>query len=142
MDALRYFHRVTSAFLLLQEIERAIRILLKCGFSDAELFAAIARCMRGRARHGAATPTTIEKLSFGDYVQIIGDPDSWAHLQVVFGTSRELVLTKLRPVNQLRNEAFHFRREFERDDYDRLIATRGWLRIRLKVASRAEVTST
>lgn len=134
MDALRYFHRLTSAFLVLQEIERAIRVLLGYVYSDDDLKEAVARSApTHQPEHGRA-PTRIEDLSFGEYVQLIGNKETWAQLQDVFGTSRELVLAKLRPINQLRNDAFHFRRELVKDDYDRLTSARGWLRLRLVVA--------
>jgi CBS domain-containing protein len=133
MDALRYLHRLAGAFLLLQEIERAIRILLRRAFSEDELTVAIERCSQARPTEGARSPSSIEDLSFGDYVQIVGQRDNWNSLREVFGTSRELVLAKLRPINNLRNDAFHFRRELGKNDYDRLVTTRGWLRLRLRV---------
>ena len=87
MDALRYFYRLTSAFLLLQEIERAIRILLRQAFSDNELAVAIERSRQPRPPESASVPSTVEDLSFGDYVQLIGCRENWIHLQDVFGTS-------------------------------------------------------
>ena len=128
MDALRYFHHLSKAFLLLREIERAIRALLRLAFSDAEVIEALGRA-RGKPLE------TLEDLSFGDYVQVVGNPDNWARLEGVFGTSRELTIAKLRPVNELRNDAFHFRRELTEDDHQRLASARSWLRIRLHMAS-------
>lgn len=138
MDALRYFNRLTVAFLILQEIERAIRTLLGQVFSDEHLVEAVTRSAPTRSREPGRVLERIEDLSFGDYVQLIGNKETWEQLQDVFGTSRELVLAKLRPINQLRNDAFHFRRELERDDHDRLASTRSWLRIRLKLAGSLE----
>lgn len=134
MDTLRYLHRLAAAFLLLQEIERAIRILLRRAFSEDELAVAIERCSRVKSTEASRSPSSVDDLSFGDYVQIVGQRGNWDALREVFGTSRELVLAKLRPINDLRNDAFHFRRELRQDDYERLVTTRGWLRLRLRVA--------
>jgi hypothetical protein len=134
MDALRYFHRITSAFLVLQEIELAIRALLGYVYSDERLTEVLRRIALARQQERRRSLTRIEDLSFGDYVQLIGNEETWSQLQDVFGTSRELVLAKLRPINELRNDAFHFRRELVKDDYDRLTSTRGWLRLRLRLA--------
>jgi hypothetical protein len=138
MDALRYFYRLTSAFLILQEIERALRLILASVFSDDDLERAVALSMPPYRPEQGRAPKRVEDLSFGDYVGLIGNRETWAQLQDVFGTSRELVLAKLRPINQLRNEAFHFRRDLVKEDYDRLMAARGWLRIRLVMAGASD----
>jgi len=133
MDALRYFHRLTSAFLVLQEIERALRVLLGSVYSDDDLERAFALSATRRPEQDRG-PKRIEDLSFGDYVGLVGNKETWEQLEAVFGTRRELVLAKLRPINQLRNDAFHFRRELVKEDYDRLTTTRSWLRTRLLMA--------
>jgi hypothetical protein len=138
MDVLRYFYRVASAFLMLQEIEHAIRELIRCSLSDAERGAAIAR-LSSTSRFPPATEGRLEDLSFGHYVQLVENKTSWEELNGAFGASRESAVARLRATNELRNDAFHFRRELEPDDYERLVRTRAWLRIRLQlVAGRAQ----
>jgi hypothetical protein len=134
IDALRYFYRVASAFLLVQEIERAIRILLRSALGPSELAEAVARCSPKYGGRPELAPSSLEELSFGDYVNLVSNKENWSHLQPVFGTSRDLVLAKLKPVNQLRNDAFHFKRELDERDFERLSGVRSWLRIRLLVA--------
>ena len=76
---------------------------------------------------------SLEDLSFGDYLQIIGNKQNWTQLESAFGTSRDLVMMKLRPVQRLRNDAFHFRRDLTDGDHERLRSVRAWLRIRLEL---------
>jgi CBS domain-containing protein len=133
MDALRFFYRAATAFLLVQEIERGIRILLAAALSADDLGNAMNRCKLEVVNRTGGAPSTLEDLSFGDYLQLIGNKENWVDLEPVFGTSRELVMTKLRPVQQLRNDAFHFRRELTDTDRERLRSVRRWLRIRLRL---------
>ena len=141
MDALRFFYRVANAFLLIQEIERGIRILLQAALTGDELAVAMARCRLDAVGASRSAPAVLEDLSFGDYLQLIGNRENWVYLQPFFGTSRELVMAKLKPVNQLRNDAFHFRRELTDGDYERLSGVRGWLRIRLVLSRRVDGVS-
>jgi hypothetical protein len=138
MNALHYFYRVANGFLLLQEIERAIRLLLGSVLGPADLAEALARCSTKYSADPKAAPSAFEELSFGDYVNLVGNKTNWSRLESVFGTSRELVLAKLKPVNQLRNDAFHFKRELTDDDFARLSGVRSWLRIRLVLAEVEE----
>lgn len=132
IDVLRYFYRVASAFLILQEIERGLRVLIKEALPGDELFEAMDRCRASAPERPVSDQARgIEDLSFGDYVQLIGNKDNWPRVQPLFGTSRELVLAKLKPINQLRNVAFHFRRDLTDADRERLGGVRSWLRIRL-----------
>lgn len=133
MDALRFFYRAATAFLLVQEIERGIRILLTAALSGNDLGKAMTRCKLDVPNRAGGAPSTLEDLSFGDYLQLISNKENWVYLKPVFGTSRDLVMTKLRPVQQLRNDAFHFRRELTDTDNERLRSVRRWLRIRLQL---------
>ena len=136
MDALTFFYRAATAFLLVQEIERGIRFLLQSALTGDDLAKAMARCQLEIPNRTRAASATLEDLSFGDYLQLIGNKENWIQLEPVFGTSKDLVMRKLRPVQQLRNDAFHFRRELTDGDRDRLRNVRGWLRIRLMLCQQ------
>lgn len=141
MDALRFFYRAATAFLLVQEIERGIRILLTAALSGDDLGKAMTRCKLDVVSRARDVPFALEDLSFGDYLQLIGNKENWVYFEPVFGTSRELVMTKLRPVQQLRNDAFHFRRELTDTDHERLRNARRWLRIRLQLCQSGGIAA-
>lgn len=131
MDVLRYFYNVTSPFLLLAEIELAIRDLIKGSVSTTELYASAQQSL-SQIYTAESLPRTLEDMTFNDYVQIIGDGRNWPRFALTLGGTRERTRTKLSEVRDLRNDVFHFKRELTPDDLETLRAHRGWLLIRAR----------
>ncbi len=133
VDALRYFFEVASAYVMLGEIELAIRELMRSSMDTNELNEGIDRCIRtyyeGKSLH---VPTSLEEMSFNDYIAILKFKGYWEKFKDTFGGVYSVVQTKLDPLPNLRNDVFHFRRKLTFDDYDTLRDVRDWLLKRVK----------
>jgi len=127
MDVLRYLHSVANAFVLIEEIEVALRSLLAASMHDRELFE---RCV-GNALSvkykDRELPGRLEEMTFDDYIGLLRDGRNWDHFKPVFGGTRDRTRAKLEPVRDLRNVIFHFRREISVEDHELLAARRNWL---------------
>ena len=76
-------------------------------------------------------PTTIDRMTFNDYIQIINDGENYKSFERVFGAAklhRKQARLYLEGIRDLRNEAFHFKRAMEAQDVDKLLACRDWLK--------------
>lgn len=124
MDVLRYLNLVSGRFLLLEEIELCIRGLLRAVMSEEQ----IARAADLALKHYAADrkPRCLEDMTFNDYVQIVGHGDLWDQCRHAFSGDRHRTNVKLKRLNVLRNDVFHFRRELTRDDDAELRFGRDW----------------
>ncbi len=138
-DALRYFYGVASAYVILREIELAIRELIRSCVNDEELMEYVNRCLRkSYEERSLRVPCGLVEMSFQDYVTILGFRGSWEKFKDAFGLVPSMAQAKLAPLPDLRNNVFHFRRELTAGEYDTLRDARDWLlkRIRLVEASR------
>jgi CBS domain-containing protein len=134
MDVLYYLYRIASPFVFLQEIELALRTVIRLALPDTEertasLRAALLRNYVGREDRIPAQP---EELTFGEYEAVICGRDIWPRFQAVLGTSRERVLARLKPTAKLRNDVLHFRRQLTVEDYNALVEFRDWLLIKIR----------
>lgn len=131
VDVLRYLLGIANVYVLLQEIELALRELLRHASGSSEMAAWMQECLR---RSGEAdAPMSFEDMSFGDYALILQSKTHWAHLQPAFGSLRSAALTRVRRANEIRNVAFHFRRAVSTEDHETLADTRDWLLNRMRI---------
>ena len=86
MDILRYLYAVASPFVLLAEIELALRALMQLAVDPETLAACAKECIKDRPQD--QVPTRLEDMTFNDYVQIIGDGRAWDHFQTFMGGNR------------------------------------------------------
>jgi predicted transcriptional regulator len=130
VDMFHYLYKVASPFILLAEIELALRQLIRACVDNQGLQECANVTLRQVYEEGSL-PSTIEDMSFNDYVQIIGDGRTWPRFQKVFGGAsdwqRKRTRTKLEVIRDLRNDVFHFRRKLEPVDYENLVTHRDWL---------------
>ncbi len=127
MDVLRYLYSVADAFVLIEEIELALRALITEAVPNTDL---LRTCVERGLSHKYGTkelPRDLGRMSFGDYVALIGHGKNWPHFSEVLGGTRERARGKLEPVGELRNAVFHFRRELAGEDHQLLCACRDWL---------------
>jgi len=139
IDTLRYFYGVASPYVLLREIELAIRELIRASVDEDELKDCINKSLKKHYEElGRLVPTSLEELSTNDYVMILRFGGTWDKFKTTFGGTNNLVYTKLKPLPELRNVVFHFKREITIEEYDSLRDVRDWLlkRIRKLEASR------
>jgi CBS domain-containing protein len=129
VDVLRYLLGVANVYVLLQEIELALRELLRVASGDS----GPADWMHGCLSKPDGERPAFEEMSFGDYMRILQSKAHWEKLTVAFGPRRQGVLARLRPVNELRNVAFHFRRAITPADHETLADARDWLLARIRI---------
>ena len=133
IDALQYFYKVANPYILLLEIELAIRELIRESVDNDQLNYCISQSLKKHYENmKQKLPDTLEDMSLHDYVEIITLNKTWGNFNVAFGKNRNLVNSKLRKLPKLRNDVFHFKRELTIDEYDSLRAIREWLLTRIK----------
>jgi CBS domain-containing protein len=138
MDVLRYLYELANAYVLLQEIELALRELIRRSTTPAQLEECAARAL---AQHYApeSPPRLLEDMTFHDYVTILGRGDTWSVFEDAFGRRvRKRLASRLKGVQELRNATFHFKRKLTVEDHEELRLERDWLLMRLQVSSRPE----
>jgi predicted transcriptional regulator len=138
MDVLRYLHGIANGFVLIEEIELALRALIRMALGEGDLFA---MCIQNAlsSKYTEQLPTVLEEMTFDDYAALLRDGRNWRHFVPVFGGTRERVRGKLEPIRDLRNDVFHFKRELNSEDRQRLAACRDWLlRCMRKVTARQD----
>jgi len=137
-DALRYFHAVASPYVMLREIELAIRVLISVCVSQEELAECVEQSLAKHYRtNGKEPPARLEEMSFQDYVTLLQFRGKWERFRPGFGASADIAHAKLAPLPELRNSVFHFRRELTAEEYEVLRACRDWLLKRVRKAEAA-----
>jgi len=127
-DVLRYLYGVARPFVLLGEIELALRALISECAPGPKLQECIDRSIaRSSQSRGQPIPTKLESMTFEDYKNIVGAKENWPLFEGVLGRNRELVLSKLSGIQRIRNAVFHFRDDVSVVDHQTLAATRDWL---------------
>jgi CBS domain-containing protein len=135
VDALLYVYGVAELFVQLQEIEQAVRAIIRRSVSNQELLESIERSLRTLyAGREEKMPNDLLGMSFSEYASLMGDGRNWHHFEVLLGTDRSRAKARLDRVADLRNDVFHFKRELTDEDRRHLRTTREWLLRRLQVA--------
>ena len=128
MDVLRYLYSVANAFVLIEEIELALRALIREATPDADLFRSLVENALSTKYKDRELPRQLEDMSFDEYVALLRDGRNWQHFEAAFGGTRDRVRGRLEPVRDLRNDVFHFRRDsLSVKDHERLATCRDWL---------------
>ena len=133
MDVLRYLYGIASPFVMLAEIEMALRALISTAV-DGELLAECAKTTLKDKYAAGTIPTQLSQMEFNDYIQIVGHGDSWKHFEPVFGGMRETARAKLEEIRDLRNDVFHFKRQLTSEDLETLSQDRDWVLMKARKA--------
>lgn len=133
IDALRYLHNATRAFVLLEEIEFSLRELVRMAINEEELGVCIENSL-GQLYQPDKLPGRLEDMTLADVVQVIRDGRNWERFQEVFGGTRERVGARLGVLPDLRNDVFHFKREITTSDHGTLTDLRSWLLMKVRAA--------
>lgn len=142
VDVLRYFYHVANPYVMLREIELAIRELIRASAGSETLKDCFVKII---GKHYTSlkrnVPERLEDLTFNDYVMILKYKGTWDMFRSAFGGTSNTVYAKLEPLASLRNDIFHFRRDITAEEYDVLRDCRDWLltRIRKVEASRGPI---
>lgn len=142
MDFLRYLYRVANPFVMVSEIELALRALIQIALNAEEIAAAAKRSLS--SAYSGEVPITLEEMTFDNYQTLVARGETWPRFKLVFGGTRPWVSAKLKEIGVIRNDLFHFKREITRQDQSILADHRNWLLIKIKQAeahSKTEVPS-
>jgi predicted transcriptional regulator len=133
MDILCYLYEVAIPFVWVSEIELALRELIKTGLSETQIASAAKCCLLSAYNNKESNvPVSLEKMTFNDYKSLISYGDLWPKFRPVFGGTRQLLSGRLKRINELRNDLFHFRRELTKEDRQTLETHRDWILNKIK----------
>jgi hypothetical protein len=130
IDLVRYLYRLSSPFVLLGEIEKGVRNIIRDSSTPEKLQEMIQQTL-SQVYQAEKMPKLLADMTFNDYVQVIGDGRTWKHFEVVFGSGdlqRKRTRVKLEQIRDLRNDTFHFKRELLEDDINTLVIHRDWIK--------------
>jgi CBS domain-containing protein len=127
-DLANYLYRVSSPFVLVQEIELGIRALMSASCTPIEL----QECAMNALRHKYETnpsrlPTTLQAMTLDEQISIIVDGRNFARFHAAFGRHVDAIALQLRPLSDLRNTLFHFKRDLSVEELQTLVETRNWV---------------
>ena len=134
INLLRYFYGVASPFVMVSEIELALRALISIALSPEQIAAAAKRCLLSAYKTEDKVPTSLEDMTFDNYQSLVSHGDNWTEMEPVFGGTRTRVAGKLKEIGAIRNDLFHFKREITMDDHQTLANHRNWLLNKIKQA--------
>lgn len=134
IDALRYFYSVASPYVILREIELAIRELIRASVSVEEFKECADKSLKKHYQEmKREVPCALEQMSLHDYVMLLRFQGTWDRFAAAFGMNQDMAAAKLAPLPGLRNDVFHFRRDLTIEEYDMLRASRDWLLKRIRM---------
>jgi predicted transcriptional regulator len=129
MDVVGYLYRVASPFVLISEIELALRGLVR-GVLDEDT---IRTCLeRAHGDAGGKPPETLEDSTFDQLLNAVCNGNNWTDHFGTLGGNRALFRSKLVRVRDVRNDLFHFRRGATMEDHQYLSEARDWILARVK----------
>lgn len=130
-DALTYFYEVSRPYVLLREIELALReIISECIPDDERSLRIEGPLKHNYERQGRTIPQDIKYLTFDDYRTIITSKDNFSLFEVFFGKNRKSATSRLEKIRIIRNDALHFR-DLTVDDYQNLVTVRDMFFLKL-----------
>ncbi|RQV93535.1 CBS domain-containing protein [bacterium] len=132
IDVLRYLHKVASPFVMVAEIELALRALIRAAMSEDQIAAAARRCLALAYGGEDNAPTTLEEMTFDNYQSLISHGETWKYLEPIFNGTRTRTSAKLKEIGMIRNGLFHFKRELTMPDHQTLASYRNWLLNKIK----------
>ncbi|HVT01743.1 MAG TPA: CBS domain-containing protein [Thermoanaerobaculia bacterium] len=134
MDFLHYLFQVAAPYVLISEIELALRALISAAMSADQIEMAAQRCLSGVYEPGRV-PTSVEKMTFDNYKTLISNGEAWESLESVFGPPKTRTVAKLKEIGTIRNDLFHFKREITLQDHQVLTLHRNWLLVKVKLTN-------
>jgi CBS domain-containing protein len=132
MDFLRYLYQVASPFVMVSEIELALRALIRLALSPEKIITAARRCLLSAYGSEDKVPTSLEEMTFDNYQSLIAHGEIWPDFEPVFGGTRTRISGKLKEIGVIRNDLFHFKREITMKDHQTLAGHRNWLLNKIK----------
>jgi predicted transcriptional regulator len=139
MDALYYLYGIANGYVLMRQIELALRHVVRLSTNGDTLSECIAEAIAQKYEaQRRRVPERLEDMDFSDLGALIVSGRTWPHFTRVLGENLDLVKTRLGPLGGIRNDLFHFRRSVTAEEYEMLAMSRNWLLLRLELAERPE----
>lgn len=132
MDFLRYLYQVASPFVMVSEIELALRALIRSAVTPEQIVKAALRCLASAYKNPDDVPTRLEDMTFDNYQAMISHGENWTEFERVFGGTRTRTSGRLKEIGAIRNDLFHFKREITIEDHQTLANHRNWLLNKIK----------
>jgi CBS domain-containing protein len=131
-DVISFLWETTRPFVLLQDIELAVRDLVRSACPSptdlADRIAAAIETSESRA------PSSLEELTLGELLSVVTQENNFGQwFRHTFGKNRDLVRSQLEPTREIRNKVFHFRDEVTADELNALVAARRWLLRKIQI---------
>jgi predicted transcriptional regulator len=142
MDFLRYLYHVAGPFVMLSEIELALRALIGFVLNPEKIGTAARRCLSSAYGGHDKVPAVLEEMTFDNYQSLISHGDNWSDFERVFGGTRNRASGKLKEIGGIRNDVFHFKREITTNDHRMLAGHRNWLLSKVKQLGARRTTET
>lgn len=142
MDVLRYLHGIAQPFVLLSEIEHALRSLIGLAVTNEQLCICAKQALKDLYDgDDTKVPTQLERMTFDNYRLLVVRGENWPLFEATFGGSRARADGKMKAIGELRNDVFHFKRLITTDDVEVLTTHRDWLLTKAKQADQRSRTT-
>ena len=125
-DLINYLYRISRPYILVKEIELAVRNLISDTLSDDELEKTAHKALKFMGKKGRKIPTSLNNMVFENYSSIITYKEVWNKFHEVFSTSTWMIRYKLKEIARIRNITFHFKGEITIEDNNTLSDYRDW----------------
>ncbi len=128
-DFLDYFYKIARPYVLLREVELALRELIRRCAPAHQLGAAIEAALAKKYEMlEKPLPSLLDEMTFDEVRAIIDNKTNWPLFEGILGRNRLLVSSKLKMLREIRNDVFHFRSEhLSIMQYKALAGAREWL---------------
>jgi predicted transcriptional regulator len=140
MDFLRNLYRVASPFVMISEIELALRALIRLALGSEQIVSLAKRILTHSSGNPENVPTSLESMTFENYRSVISHGETWPAFEPIFGGTRPRTSGKLKEIGEIRNALFHFKREITVQDHETLAGHRDWLLNKTKQAEALRKT--
>ena len=138
-DFLRYLYQVASPFVMVSEIELALRALIRVALSEEKIVAAAKLCLSSAYGGEDKVPTELEDMTFDNYKTLVSSSKFWPEFEGVFGGTPTRNSARLKEIGAIRNDLFHFKREITVGDHQTLADHRNWLLSKIKQAGHRKM---
>lgn len=140
-DAVTFFRELAEGIVLVEDIETSLRSYVGEAFpTEQALSEALQNAFKHRQKGEDAEELLPDRLTFGDYVNLITNGRNWPLLEKQL-EPKELFRTYMEQVRDIRNQLMHFRGHLDAVQYDALRRARDWIEGRRRRSLRLSMTT-
>lgn len=131
-DITEYFRKQTEDLMRVEDIESTIRDLIREAYTTLkpygeEDFVDEEKLAKAAKAASYGKPKAFEKLTLGEYINLLTLPETWEFFEPIFKLSVEPVKNLLNNVRETRNQLAHFRGDLSTEERDRLKFAVEWI---------------